>query len=362
MKENEYKVLLISPSLNLHGGVVEFNKMLLKYGRSNFIVFELKSGLTNTILTKRLFVLLGFLKFCLILITKKIDLVHLNPSLGKNSIKRDGVFIIISKFFNKKVFVHWHGWNPANEYLLEEKTLGFIKRSFFKADHIKFLSVHFENKFKSLGFKNKTSLGSTFVDDALVNETSKKTFKTNAINLLFLSTVSKNKGIYIVISIFKELYKKYPNISLIISGKGEELDNVRQLVARQGLNNVSFTGFVSGKEKNLIYSKSHIYIFPSMYEGMPTSLLEALCFGLPIVCSNVGAIPEFFEEKKMGYMIENTNSPNNFVEKIMTLLENKDLMIKMSNYNSKIGVEKYLASKNVLKIEQDYKNLIKRIF
>ena len=99
-----------------------------------------------------------------------------------------------------------------------------------------------------------------------------------------------------------------------------------------------------------------------MYEGMPTSLLEALCFGLPIVCSNVGAIPEFFEEKKMGYMIENTNSPNNFVEKIMTLLENKDLMIKMSNYNSKIGVEKYLASKNVLKIEQDYKNLIKRIF
>ena len=65
MKENEYKVLLISPSLNLHGGVVEFNKMLLKYGRSNFIVFELKSGLTNTILTKRLFVLLGFLKFCL---------------------------------------------------------------------------------------------------------------------------------------------------------------------------------------------------------------------------------------------------------------------------------------------------------
>jgi glycosyltransferase involved in cell wall biosynthesis len=359
MKEKEYKVLLISPSLKLHGGVVEFNKMLLKYGRSNYIIFELKSVVHKNILLKTIFLIIDFSKFCWLLITNKIDLVHVNPSLGKNSIKRDGVFIIISKFFKKKVFVHWHGWNPANEYLLEVKNLGFIKKSFFKADHIKFLSVHFENKFKSLGFKNKTSLGSTFVDDALVNETSKKTFKTNAINLLFLSTVSKNKGIYIVVSIFKELYKKYPNISLIIAGKGEELDNVRQLVASQGLNNVYFTGFVSGKEKNLIYSKSHIYLFPSMYEGMPTSLLEALCFGLPIVCSNVGAIPEFFEEENMGYMIENINNSNSYVEKIMTLLDDNILINKISNYNSKIGFKKYLASKNVLKIEQDYKNLFR---
>mgnify|MGYP001152521669 FL=1 len=95
MEEKEYKVLLISPSLKWYGGVIEFNKMLLKYGRSNYIIFELKSVLYKNILLKTIFLIIDFSKFCWLLITDKIDLVHVNPSLGKNSIKRDGIFIII---------------------------------------------------------------------------------------------------------------------------------------------------------------------------------------------------------------------------------------------------------------------------
>ena len=350
----KYRILLISPSLKKNGGVCEFNKMLLKYGYSKFTLFELKSSLFNNTIFKIISIFFDFLKFIFILINNKIDLVHVNPSLARNSIMRDGVFIIISKLFKKKVFVHWHGWNPENENLLDGNFLNFINKSFFKADHIKFLSTHFEKKFQSLGFKNKTSLGSTFVDDELININFKRTFKTNNINLLFLSTISKNKGIYLVIKIFKDLQKKYKNINLIVAGVGEELENIKDLVKKHNLKNISFTGHVKGAEKSFIYSKSHIYLFPSMYEGMPTTILEALCFGLPIVCSNVGAIPEIFEKENMGFMVDDKNDTNNYVIKIIDMLENRDLMNKMSNYNRNIGCTKYLASKRVNIIEKDY--------
>ena len=91
-----------------------------------------------------------------------------------------------------------------------------------------------------------------------------------------------------------------------------------------------------------------------MYEGMPTTILEALCFGLPIVCSNVGAIPEIFEKENMGFMVDDKNDTNNYVIKIIDMLENRDLMNKMSNYNRNIGCTKYLASKRVNIIEKDY--------
>ena len=94
-----------------------------------------------------------------------------------------------------------------------------------------------------------------------------------------------------------------------------------------------------------------------MFEGMPTSVLEALCFGLPIICSKVGAIPEIFEQKNMGYMVYDKNNHKDYVNRINQLMENKDLMVRMSNYNRKVGCSKYLASKRVLEIEKEYKKL-----
>ena len=55
---------------------------------------------------------------------------------------------------------------------------------------------------------------------------------------------------------------------------------------------IIFLGYISKKEKEILYSKSTIFIYPSFYEGFGFPPLEAMAYGLPVVCSNVSSLPE----------------------------------------------------------------------
>jgi len=65
----------------------------------------------------------------------------------------------------------------------------------------------------------------------------------------------------------------------------------------------SFHGLLHGTEKWQVFSSSQVFVLPSMQEGQPLSVLEALAIGLPIVTSRVGAIEETIEHRKNGFLI-----------------------------------------------------------
>lgn len=355
---NRPRILVISPAFELTGGVVEFNKMLLKYSTSSVRFFKLGSGLKNSKMGKISWLFLDYFRFIFILMTKEVDVVHLNPSLGKNAITRDGYFLRISKFFNKKVYVHWHGWNPHNEYLLTGKNLTFIKKTFFVADHIKFLSEHFADKFKEIGCTNRITIGNTFIDDELLSSKFGFTRKSKKVKILFLSTISKNKGIYLALDAFKKAEIVLGNIELIIAGDGPELSQAKEYVVKNKLINVIFVGHVKGLQKAQLYSECDIYLFPSYYEGMPTSLLEAMGFGLVLISSDAGAIPDFFVQEKMGTMIT-SYAIQDYVNAITEYIENQELRQRVKNYNIKFASKHFIASSNIAIIDQDYKMLMK---
>lgn len=135
--------------------------------------------------------------------------------------------------------------------------------------------------------------------------------------LLFLSTISTNKGIYETIEIFRVLSRDYSDLRFIVAGDGPELARINNSIPSNLKDKITFTGYVTRIEKKNIFRKSYLYLFPSHYEGMPISLLEAMGYGLPVVCSNVGAIPDFFENGNMGFMINSRNSREflNFIKR-----------------------------------------------
>lgn len=352
------KILIISPSFKEKGGVLEYNKLLLKYGQSQFILFELKPSSNGTFITKSIRFYFNLIRFIFKLITSRIDIVHVNPSLGINSFYRDGIFIIISKIFRKKVFIQWHGWNPKNEKLLTGIHLFFFKLSFFYANEIRVLSDEIFQKISKTGFINKITKGNTFVDDDFYNSNIKthNIVLDKEINLLFLSTVSVNKGIYTTINVFEILKKHYKSINLNIAGDGKELENVIEYVKKHNISNVNFLGYVDNNLKIKTYLESDIYIFPSAYEGMPTSILEAMSFGLPIVCNKVGALPDFFVNKKMGIMIDSLD-PEKYANAVIDILNNENKKIEIYNFNREYIFNNFLASTSVLEIEKEYHTL-----
>ncbi|MCY1635013.1 glycosyltransferase family 4 protein [Marinifilum sp. D737] len=349
------KVLVLTPKFSVAGGVSEFNRMLFDYSKNDLVAFYLTSiGKSANAIQQIVYTIWDFVRFFFTLAFKKIDVVHVNPSLGKNAIRRDAIFIWIAKLFKKKVFVHWHGWNPDNEFLLDQYNK-FLKRTLFKADHIKFLASSFQDKFIEKGFENVTSLGNTFIDNTLLTFKPKELNADDKIRILFLSTISKNKGIHKALDVFKLIKKDYPQTVLIIAGIGSELEALQKRVDKEQVQDVEFKGYVKGEEKGKCYSEADMYLFPSEYEGMPTSVIEAMGFGLPIVCNSVGALPDFFKNEKMGYILS-SNKVEEYRLYLSKLIE-KIPNTAISTYNSNFVSNNFLASVSVKKIDEEYEKL-----
>lgn len=88
-----------------------------------------------------------------------------------------------------------------------------------------------------------------------------------------------------LIDIFKELKKKNDEVKLILVGDGEEIGNVKNKVMNYGLEkDVIFTGVRS--DVNKLLQAMDVFLFPSLFEGLPVTIVEAQAAGLPCVISN----------------------------------------------------------------------------
>lgn len=136
--------------------------------------------------------------------------------------------------------------------------------------------------------------------------------------------VKNHKTIFLV---FGELLVRGYDISLRLIGKGSLLNHYKQSVNSE---KVFFIAESKNIEEEL--AKIDIFIFPSIYEGMPLSLLEAMASGCVIVASNIGGINQLIEEHINGYKFL-YNDINSFVLCLENLIKNPIKMKEISNNN-----------------------------
>jgi len=108
---------------------------------------------------------------------------------------------------------------------------------------------------------------------------------------------------------FREVVDQTPDVVLMIAGRGELETSLKHLVETLGLqSHVKFLGFRSDIPQ--VLHTLDFFVFPSLREGLPLALLEAMAAKLPVIASRVGGIPEVFGEDPMGQLI----SPHNVEE------------------------------------------------
>lgn len=271
---------------------------------------------------------------------RKIRLVHINTSLDKNGAYRDSIYVFLTKMLGKKAVVFYHGWdeNFAKAFLAKK---AFFRNTLFKADASIVLAKEFGAALKKSGYKREVYVETTIVDTELIktlseNQISQKTGSTDNINILFLARIEKEKGIYIALEAFRVLQEKYPDIRFTVVGDGQELENLRKKVLTEHIRNVFIEGFVQGHGRIKYLLTSNIYILPTTYkEGMPTSILEAMAFGLPVITRPIAGIKDIMQQGKHGYLLESTD-PKEYAQKIEALImDRKHLQhIAVNNYNN----------------------------
>lgn len=129
---------------------------------------------------------------------------------------------------------------------------------------------------------------------------------SNEIKLLSVGRLDPEKGIvYLIEALHGLVSSGRTSIVLELVGTGKEEELLRLMVNNRGLSkHVHFLGYVShGPELFSRYRGSDIFVLPSLTEGQPQTLLEAMAFGVPIVATRVGGIPHLIQDGENGLLI-----------------------------------------------------------
>jgi glycosyltransferase involved in cell wall biosynthesis len=172
-------------------------------------------------------------------------------------------------------------------------------------------------------------------------------------NILFVGRLDPIKGIQYLLRAMEIVCKVLPEAKLILVGDGKERENLENLTKILGLSDcVTFVGMIPHKKIPDYMDLADIFVLPSLSEGFPIVIPEAMAGGLPIVATRVGGVPDIIEDGVNGYMVE----PGNFQEmanKIISILENQPLKCLISK-NNRMKVEEFEWKKIVNQLECIY--------
>jgi glycosyltransferase involved in cell wall biosynthesis len=193
--------------------------------------------------------------------------------------------------------------------------------------------------------------------DLQENNDMRKSFGLNGNNKIIgiVGSMTEEKGHLYLLEAARQVVEKYPECRFLLVGDGVQRRLLEEKTANLGLNGkVLFTG--SRKDVPEILSILDAFILPSLKEGLPMALLEAMASKIPVIATSVGAIPKMVEDSINGLLIPPKNS-DAISEAINKMLSNGDSTKEMAtkgfekvrdHYSSDIMAKKYLALYNDL--------------
>lgn len=174
--------------------------------------------------------------------------------------------------------------------------------------------------------------------------------------IIFIGRLKSVKGVEYLIEAMGLLGQKDVKTKLLLVGDGAERERLEQLVKELELTkNVMFVGRVSNEDIPKFLTMSDILVLPSLTEGFPNTILEAMASGLPIIATNIRGIPEIIKNGENGFLVESKN-PEAIAEKILSLFENNELRKTISKKN-KEDVKRYSWEDTTKKIEDIYQSV-----
>jgi glycosyltransferase involved in cell wall biosynthesis len=171
--------------------------------------------------------------------------------------------------------------------------------------------------------------------------------------ILYVGTLRSIKGINYLIEAMKIISQNCLNTKLLLVGDGEERKSLENLVDELDLNqHITFVGRVSNEDVPKYMAASDVFVLPSLSEGFPNVILEAMASGLPIVTTKIRGLPEIVKDGINGFLVEPEN-PGEIAENVIYLLKNTEIAHTISENNKK-DVEQYAWENVVKEIESTY--------
>ncbi|TWJ26355.1 glycosyltransferase family 4 protein [Geobacter argillaceus] len=285
-----------------------------------------------------------------------IDLIHLNN-------RRDALLAYYLPYVPKVITIHTNffaaalGLSQNVRSLIMLVLLRFAKDSIQKyitvtrygADRLgKYLNVsdkHIHPIYNGLNLKQVT--------DSTPLHSSEKTVICSIANL------SRNKGLEFLIRALALLHELPWECRIV--GEGADRARLKALVCEYGLQGrISFTGTLPRDQVFELLSQSRMMVLPSLYEGFPYSLLEAMSLGVPIITTRVLGLPEIIPEGKNGILV-NPGDVTGLANAIRTLLTDNQLAFLMGNEGQRLVDMQFSLNQMLRQTHEVYNELLNEV-
>jgi len=121
--------------------------------------------------------------------------------------------------------------------------------------------------------------------------------------LLYVGTWLDRKGIYYLVDAFSALANRIPDLRLTIAGCGVSESEVKLHFSEALRDKIVVIPFLKRDEMPALYASHDIFVFPSLVEGMPLTLLEAMASAMPVVTTNTCGMADLIEDGKNGLLV-----------------------------------------------------------
>ncbi len=175
--------------------------------------------------------------------------------------------------------------------------------------------------------------------------------------LLNVARLNTEKAQGFLLECFREIVDKHPHAKLWIAGVGPLEAVLKRRCAELGLSNrVVWLGFVVELEE--LFAMADLIVHPSIDEGVPLALCQAMAAGKPIVATAVGGVPEIIQDRHTGRLVQSQDAES-LVAAINELIAQPELAVSLGQAAQRFIAEDYQLGNSTAKLEALYQAIVR---
>lgn len=343
-------IIVLATSPKTRGGITaviaSYQKTFL-WKKWNFKWIE--THIDNSFLVKIVYFVKAILSYVYYLPNSSLIHCHLS---GQVSTIRKIPFLFLAKLFKKPIIIHFHAFSPESSF--DKKYYKLYKLVFSFANRIIVLSENWKQN-----ISKDLDLNATKVQ-VIANPCAKIANNVNIKKeniILFAGTINKRKGYHDLIKAFSLLPNELQNWKLYLAGNGE-IEEAKILSNKFNVQDrVVFLGWISDEKKHEIFSIATIFCLPSYAEGFPMAILDAWSYGLPVITTPVGGIPDVGIHNK-NMMLATPGDITDLKDNLEILIKDTLLREKLIKASLKFSGDTFSIEKLAISWDELYENLI----
>lgn len=297
----EAKIVMVGPALNVRGGVSGVERLLLNALPEDFHATHIATMVEGDKWVKTITFLKAIAQLAWQL-RQHPDVVHIHFASGASNARK----IILARLamtLGANVVMHAHGGGYQKYWeQMSPAARAITLTTLARANRLVVLGEGWRQFFESLGVPKHRIVVAP--NPVVLPESVPERPDGGPLRFVYFGLISRRKGVFDLLEAITKLSTECrARVQFTLAGNGE-IAQLRQRAAELGVQDVvEIREWVDTAERDKLLAAANAFVLPSHTEGLPMSLLEAMAWGLPPICTPVGSIPEYVINGANGILV-----------------------------------------------------------